>query len=201
MIYFFQSLSLKTRFLGLLLSFLLMIGFWWLLTEAPWALAHLRVLSQGAGLPDSGLWSAPQALLGLLEQWGPEGRILYLTVLAPTGLGFVLTYGLFLVMATLYLLKKSNPAMPWWYLLPLLPLVGAVSGFLEIGAVAVAAVLPPQESEAAAWAAFLFSSLRWTAFGVSFVILAAGSLLTLIRKGWDRVKETLSGDEPKGKDR
>ncbi len=182
MIYFFQTLSLKTRFLGVLLSFLFVLGFWWLLTAAPWALAHLKVLSQGAGLPSFGWGDSPTALQDLLEQWGADGKTLFLTLLAPTLLGFWVASGFFLALAALYLLKKSNPSSPW-YLLPLLPLAAAAVGFLEEAALTVAVLLPAQETDIAAWAASLLGTTRGTLFGLSLAAIGLGALGTLARKG------------------
>ena len=185
MIYFFQSLSLKTRFLRVVLSFLFVLGFLWLVSGAPWGVAHLRMVGHGGGLPNFGFWSAPQSLQSLLEQWG-DGRAAFL-VLSPALAGLFGACGIFLAWATLYLLKKANPSPPW-YLLPLLPLLGALFGILETGAVVVATLLPIQEADVPALAATVLTSARWMAFGLSLAVLVLGTAIALIRKGLEKLR-------------
>ena len=187
MIYFFQSLGLKTRAMGVLLASFLVLAAWWLLAAAPWSLGSLRVVGHGSGLPNFGFWTLPGDVPGLVDQWGPEGRGLYLRLLAPASAGFFVAFGLFLVLALLYLLKKGNPANPWWYLLPLVPLAGAALGLLEVASLALALVLPPEFSDVACWTAGSLGIGRWTAFALAAVILGVGTAICLVRKAWERI--------------
>ena len=198
MIYFFQSLSLKTRFLGVLLLFFPVLLFWWLLTGTPWALASLHVLSGGKGLPDQGFWTTPPALQALFAAWGPRGRDLYLTILWPTDLGLLLTYGAFLTAATLYLLKKVNPRAPWWYLLPLVPLGASGFDLLENLAVACAVQLPADGWEPVSWAATTFTASKWILFGLSVAVLIFGTAAHLFRSAWVKLgaEAKRQGDPP-----
>lgn len=191
MIYFFQTLSLKTRFLRVLLFAFPVLLFWWLLTGAPWALASLQALSGGRGLPDQGFWTTPEALQSLFTAWGSAGRERYLTVIWPTDLGFLLAYGAFLTAATLYLLKKANPAGPWWYLLPLVPLAAAAFDFLENLGVALALVLPAEGWEPVSWIATTFTAAKWVTLGCAVALLCLGILVTLARLGWEKLKGTM----------
>jgi len=188
MIYFFQSLSLKIRFLGVLLWIFPVLGFWWLLQGAPWALASLHLISGGRGLPDQQFWVPPSALQALFDAWGPDGRTLYLTVLAPTQLGFLLAYGVFLTTATLYLLKKANPAGPWWYLLPLVPLAASALDFLQAATVALLLVLPGDDWDAVFWAASVFLAAKAAAVGASVTVLMGGTVVSMVRLGWSKVR-------------
>ena len=188
MIYFFQSLGLKTRALGVLLASFLVLAAWWLLAAAPWSLGSLRVVGHGAGLPNFGSWTLPGDVPGLLDQWGPGGKDLYVRLLGPCSAGFFAAFGLFLVLALLYLLKKGNPANPWWYLLPLVPLAAAALGLLEVLALVLAAVLPLEFSDVAAWAAGALGLGRWSAFALAAATLGAGTVVSLVRKAWERMK-------------
>ncbi len=190
MVYFFQSLSLKVRFLSLLLMLFPVLGFQWLLTGAPWALARLKLLSGGRGLPDMGFWYDPSALQALFRDWGADGKLHYLTVLWPSDLGFLIAYGAFLTACTLYLLKKANPAGPWWYLLPLVPLAGAACDFLENSAVGLAVLLSGWEP--AAWAATLFTAAKWLLLGLAAGILVVGTTVRLGAGMWTKVKSLWS---------
>lgn len=191
MIYFFQTLSLRTRFLRVLVLLFPVLGFQWLLTAAPWALARLKLAAHGAGVPDEGFWYTPQALQTLFDSWGPVGKQIYLSVLWPTDLGFLLAYGAFLTAATLYLLKKSNPALSWWYLLPLVPLAAAAFDLLENLTVALALWLPGWGWEPVSWLAALFTAGKWTAFALSAAVLLVGTVASLARMGWTKLRETV----------
>lgn len=183
MIYFFQTLSVKVRFLGLVVLGVLVLAFQWLVTGAPWALAQLQVVSAGAGVPDVRFWYDPAVLQQIFASWGPQGRQIYLTVLWPSDTGFLLAYGAFLAAALLYLLKKANPRFAWWYLLPLVPLVAAGADFCENALVALASVLPPGW-EPVAWAAAGLTATKWVAVGLSVVLLAGGTVVHLVRRAW-----------------
>lgn len=188
MVYFFQSLSLKVRFLSLLLLLFPVLGFQWLLTGAPWALAKLKALTGGRGLPDMGFWYDPAALQTLFRDWGSAGQAHYLSVLWPTDLGFLTAYGAFLTACTLYLLKRANPAGPWWYLLPLVPLAGAGCDFLENTAVALAVLLPSSGWEPVAWAATLFTAAKWLLLGLAAGVLTIGTAVRLAGGAWEKLK-------------
>lgn len=187
MIYFFQSLSLKVRFLGVLVLGFPVLAFQWLLMSAPWSLARLRLLASGAGLPDSLFWYDPPVLRGLFASWGDDGRLQYLTVIWPTDTGFLLAYGAFLTAAVLYLLKKANPAGPWWYLLPLLPLAGAGADFLENATVALASVAP-SDWDAVGWVAGGLTAAKWSLLGLTAAVLVFGTAVHLVRQAASRFR-------------
>ena len=187
-IYFFQTLSLKTRFLGLLMLCFPVLLFQWLLTGAPWALAHLKMSAHGIGLPDAEFWYDPATLQDFFTAWGEEGRLQYLTILWPTDLGFLLSYGALLISSTLYLLKKVNPAGPWWYLLPVVPLAASGLDFLENSAVALALLLPASGWEPISWAAAFFTSAEWSVLGLSLAILLIGTVRSLLVGAWTKVR-------------
>ena len=196
MIYAFQSLSLKTRFLGVLLLFFPVLGFSWLYTGTPWALAQLKILSHGAGIPDMLFWYTPQVLQDLIDAWGPDGRMLYLTILWPTDLGFMVAYGVFLTAATLYLLKKANPAHPWFYLLALVPLLAAGFDFLENCSVALAVLFTPDGTDFVGWPAACFTAAKWSALGLSAAVLVVGTVVNLIRLAVMKFRETFPKEAP-----
>lgn len=194
MVYFFQTWSLKVRFLALLLLFFPVLGFQWLLTSAPWALVRLKMLGHGAGVPDAGFWYDPASLQALFASWGAEGRLHYLTVLWPTDLGFILSYGAFLTASNLYLLKKTNPAGPWWYALPLIPLAGAGFDFLENCSVAGAVLLPASGWEPVAWMASGFTAAKWSTLGLAAGVLVLGTVGSLVAGAWARLRAVMNRD-------
>jgi len=188
MIYFFQSLSLKTRFVGVLILLFPVLGFQWLWNGAPWGLAAMKLAGHGAGVPDTSFWYSPAALQTLFASWGPRGREIYLTVLWPTDLGLLLSYGVFLTAAMLYLLKKVNPASVWWYLWPLLPLGTTGFDLAENLAVALALILPPEGWEPVSWAAAGLTAGKWVGLALTVTSLVAGTAAGLVRLGWQKWK-------------
>lgn len=184
MIYFFQTQSVKVRFLGLVVLGFFVLAFQWLVGGAPWALAQLKVLSAGAGVPDSLFWYDPATLQALFAAWGEPGRRLYLTILWPSDTGFLVAYGAFLTGAVLYLLKKANPKHPWWYFLPLVPLGGAGADFLENATVALASVLPASGWEPVSWVASGWTALKWLGLALTVAILVVGVVVHLVRRSW-----------------
>ena len=194
MIYFFQSLSLKTRFLGVLLLLFPVLVFWWLLTSAPWAMAHLQILAQGVGTPDQRWSYTPQELYQIFTAWGERGRWHYVTVLWPSDLGFLISYSLFLTVATLYWLKKANPAHSWWYLVALLPLAGGSLDFLENLFVVVASFLPLEGWEPLAGVVSTLTTAKWCVLGLAGAVLVVGTLAVLVRLALARIRSLLQQD-------
>jgi hypothetical protein len=176
-VYWFQSLSLKTRFLGVLLLLFPVLVFHWLYSSAPWALVRLVTLSGGPGVPDALWWYKPSQLIDLVTAWKDEGAAVYLNVLWPTDLGYLLSYSAFLTAAILYLLKKANPRGRW-YLLPLVPLAAAACDLLENCAVAATVLWGTGPWT---WLAPFFTSAKWTGIGVSGLVLLLGGITTLVR--------------------
>jgi len=188
MIYFFQSLSLKMRFLGVLLWLFPVLLLGWLVHGAPWALASLQGMTGGHGLPSHKFWVPPDVLAALFDAWGAPGQALYLTVLLPSAVGFALAYGAFLTAATLYLLKKSNPRGPWWYLLPALPVAASGFDLVTHGALAAALLLPERAWDLAPWVVAGAHAAQVVALGTSLVVLIVGTFVSLARNSWTRIR-------------
>lgn len=172
MIYLLQSLSLRVRFLGVLLLAFPVLVTQWLVAGAPWALARLQVVSAGAGLPDFWFWYSPERLSALVAAWGEAGASVYRQVLWPSDAAFALAYGAFLTALVLYLLKKANPRR-WWYTVALVPGVGAVADLVEDALVSWFTVVP---WDALAWVAAGATALKWSALVVSLAVLVGGTL-------------------------
>jgi hypothetical protein len=136
-------------------------------------------------------WYTPQVLQTLVDAWGPDGRATYLTVLWPSDLGFLVSYGALLSAATLYLLKKATPARIWWYLLVLVPLGTAACDFLENVAVALAVLFPTDGASIVGWPAAVFTAGKWVGTGLSAAVLVLGTLANLGRRGWEKFRATV----------
>lgn len=190
MVYFFQTLSLKVRFLALVLFLFPVLVFQWLYTSAPWGLARLKMLSNGVGVPDMGFWYSPSSLRDVYEAWGDAGRWHYWAVLVPTDVGFLVSYATLLTGGVLYWLKRTNPPGPWWYLLPLLPLAGAGFDLLENLSVSAAAFLPASGWEPVSWMASGFSAAKWSLLAATGAFLVVGTVvgLALALFRWLRVR-------------
>lgn len=173
MIDFLQSLSLKVRFLGVLLLGFPVLVTQWLVAGAPWALARLQMVSAGAGLPDFWFWYTPAQLSSLVAAWGEAGSSVYRQVLWPSDAAFALAYGAFLTALVLYLLKKGSPHRSWWYTVALVPGLGAAGDLLEDALVSWFTLVP---WEPVAWVAAAATTLKWTALVVTLGLLVVGTL-------------------------
>jgi hypothetical protein len=146
-------------------------------------------------------WYTPKTLQTFVDSWGPDGRNLYLTILWPSDLGFLFSYGALLTAATLYLLKKATPARIWWYILVLAPLGASACDFLENAAVALAVLFPTDGPALVGWPAAVFTAGKWIGIGLSTSVLVVGTLVTLVRRGWEKFRTTVPPvveDPPEG---
>jgi len=177
-IYALQSLSLRVRFLGVLLLAFPVLVSQWLVAGAPWALARLQVVSAGAGLPDFRFWYSPEQLSALVAAWGEAGASVYRQVLWPSDAAFAVAYGGFLTALVLYLLKKGNPRRSWWYTVALVPGGGAVADLAEDALVSWFTVVP---WDPVAWVAAVATALKWSALGITLVVLVVGTVAVWLR--------------------
>ena len=175
MILFFQTLSMKTRLVTVVVLFFLVFCVFYAFNDTPWFLVQLKQYSPDHGLPDQLLWYSPSELHKILGAWGLVGRDFYRTALFPLDLLFPPLYSAFLLLCVLYMLKKVNPAGAWWYVLPLLPAVGGVCDLLENAGVFTSSVLYPDRWEWLGWATGSMTAAKWgfLALNLSLVTLLA----------------------------
>lgn len=179
---------MKTRFMAVLFAFFWVLVFYYTMHSTPWFLVQLKQFSPDAGLPDLMWWYTPEQLHGLLGAWGVVGRDFYRTTLFPIDLVFPMVYGGFFIVVLLYLLKKINPRVVWFYLLPLLPAVGVVFDLLENGAVFGLSLLYPDRFDGVASLAASLTAAKWTVVALDF-----SAVIVLALWHWlQRIKALLS---------
>jgi hypothetical protein len=95
MILFFQTLSMKTRLVAVLVSFFLVFCVFYAFNNTPWFLVQLKQYSPDHSLPDQLFWYSPRDLHQILGAWGLVGRDFYRTTLFPLDLVFPVLYSAF----------------------------------------------------------------------------------------------------------
>ncbi|MEI8096112.1 MAG: hypothetical protein WCG80_18020 [Spirochaetales bacterium] len=173
MILYFQKLSLKTRFIGVLVSFFLVFCAYYAFSSTPWLLVQLKQYSPEHGMPDQLWWYTPAELHTILGAWGVVGRDFYRTVLFPCDAVFPLLYNGFLLLTQLYLFKKINPRSGWWYLLCMLPLLGCVADLGENLGVLTSSLLYPDRWDTLGWITGGMTTAKWTLLVANLCIIGA----------------------------
>ena len=191
MILFFQTLSMKTRLVAVLVSFFLVFCVFYAFHNTPWFLVQLKQYSPDHSLPDQLFWYSPRDLHQILGAWGLVGRDFYRTTLFPLDLVFPVLYSAFFFVSILYMLKKVNPKGAWWYLLPVLPAAGGLCDLLESLGVFASSVLYPDRWD---WLGVATGSMTTAKWG--FMSLNLGLLVFLALWHWGQRWKHLLRPEP-----
>lgn len=180
MILFLQKLSMKTRFVWVMIAFLVLFAVFAVFHSTPWGVAQLKAFSGGAGLLDMRFWYTPSQAMELFDTWGAPGRSYFQSFLLPLGLALPPAYSCFLIFLLLYLLKKVNPASPWFYFLPLTALAAGVCDLASSGLTALQLALYPETWALIFWPMAVFTAAKWSLLALalaSAVLLTAGHLV------------------------
>lgn len=182
MILYLQKLSMKTRFVWVMIAFLVLFGVFAVVHSTPWGVAQLKAFSGGQGLLDLRFWYTPSQAQELLGAWGTQGRAYYGGLILPLSLLIPLAYVVFLGFLLLYLLKKVNPASPWFYFLPLVAIGAAVSDLLASGLLAFQLWLYPESWAFLFWPMAVFTAAKWILLAVAGASAVLLSLAHLIQR-------------------
>ena len=133
----------------------------------------------GEASPDTSLVYSAQDLYDMAESYGEDGRRVYITLRFTFDLVWPFVYLFFMVTVLTRLLYDSKK--PWVKYLHLLPLLGGLFDFLEnIGASIVMGVYP-SEILFVASATPIFTLIKWSLLGVSFLLIAVTSVIRIIK--------------------
>lgn len=129
--------------------------------------------------PDTSFFYSPAELYQLAEQYGPEGRQMYIRSRWTFDVAFPIVYLSFLVTAISWLMRRgSQPGSPWRRT-NIVPVVGALFDFLENSATSLVMGRYPARTPVVDLLAPVFSALKWVFVGGSMVLLVAGIVLAL----------------------
>jgi hypothetical protein len=141
--------------------------------------ARAEIASQGADSPDTSFVYAPADLYAMAEAYGPDGRAAYIRARFTFDLAWPLVYTLFLVTAVGWIFKKAFPAESRWQLANLAPVAGALFDFLENITAALVMERYPASTPVVDLLAPIFTALKWSLLGASFLLLLAGACIGL----------------------
>jgi hypothetical protein len=137
--------------------------------------------SGDAGSPDSSLFYTPADLYAMAEAYGEEGRAAYVRARFTFDLIWPLVYTLFLTTSLSWLYERAFPPSSPWQYANLAPVLGALLDYLENGAASLVMLRYPARTPVVDLLAPLFTLLKWTFVGGSFVLLALGLVVALWR--------------------
>lgn len=138
--------------------------------------------------PDMSFFYSASDLYDMADEYGEDGRNAYILMRFTHDLVWPLVYLFFLAAAITWFLKPLMHKTPLIYL-NLLPFIGALFDYLEnIGAVIVMARYP-SVTPVIAEVTPVFSVIKWSVLGISFVVLFLVIIYRIIRIVKAKVKK------------
>lgn len=124
-----------------------------------------------AGSPDQSFFYSPEDLVRMAESYGPEGRQAYIRARFTFDLIWPLVYLIFLATGLGWLCGKLIEPSNRWRGLVLLPFLGCLFDYLENIAAVLVMGRYPDSAPVAAFAAPIFTLLKWSMIALSFSAL------------------------------
>ncbi len=148
----------------------------------PGQAAQAEAYTAGVGSPDTSLFYSARELYEIAEAYGEEGRRLYVRSRFTFDLVWPLVYALFLTTSISWTYGRAFATDSRWQLANLVPLLGAAFDFLENGSASLVMVRYPDPTPVLDVLAPIFTLLKWTCVGGSFVLLTLGLLAYISRR-------------------
>ncbi len=142
--------------------------------------------------PDTSLFYTSGDLYRLAESYGEQGRQAYIRARFTFDLIWPLVYTLFLVTAISWVFGKAFAPDSPWQRANLAPLLGALFDYLENLSTSLVMLRYPQQTVVVDMLAPLFTALKWSLLGASFILLFVGIVAAL----WRRTKGMVQGSGP-----
>jgi len=144
--------------------------------------AAAAVYSVSSGSPDLSLFYSPNDLYQMAELYSSAGRDSYVRARFSFDLVFPIIYTLFLATAISRVLSTITPETSPWQVLNLAPILGMLFDFLEDITASIVISRYPALSPISANLAPVFTFLKWTFVGGSFLILFISGLASLFAR-------------------
>lgn len=143
-----------------------------------------KATSGGAGTPDLSFYYSADELYQMAEAYGSEGRQEYVRARFTFDLIWPVVYTLFLVAGIGWLYQRAFEPGTRWQLGNVVPVIGALFDYLENIATSLVMLRYPAATPVVDVVASLFTILKWTLVGGSFILLIIG----LAKYVWLRLK-------------
>jgi hypothetical protein len=132
--------------------------------------------------PDMSFYYSAGDLYDMAEAYGESGRAAYVRARFTFDLVWPLVYALFLTTAVSWIYDRALPAGSAWRLVNLLPLVAALFDYLENIATSLVMLRFPEPTAVVDVLAPVFTMVKWSLLGISFVLLFGGCIVAVWRR-------------------
>ncbi|NIM94764.1 MAG: hypothetical protein GTO18_13770 [Anaerolineales bacterium] len=137
-----------------------------------------------AGSPDLTLFYSAEDLYRWAEAYGEEGRTGYVRARFTFDLVWPLVYTFFLVTSISWLFSRYFPKGSPWLQSNLAPVLGMIFDYMENIFTSIVMLRFPDQTPIVASIAGIFTGLKWTFVGLSFVLLVVGIVVYV----WGRIR-------------
>jgi hypothetical protein len=134
--------------------------------------------------PDMSFFYSPSDLYELAEAYGEQGREAYVEARFTFDLIWPLVYTLFLATAISWAFGRAFAPDSRWQLANLAPLLAAILDYLENLSTSLVMLRFPDQTPLVDLLAPVFTALKWSFLGASFVLLVGGIVVGAWR--WQR---------------
>jgi hypothetical protein len=140
--------------------------------------------------PDMSFFYSPGDLYQIAESYGEQGRQAYIRARFTFDLVWPLVYTLFLATAISWVFGKAFAPDSRWQRANLAPLLGALFDYLENLSTSLVMLRFPDQTAVVDTLAPVFTTLKWSFLGASFVLLFGGIVVAVWRLMKQRVRNT-----------
>lgn len=131
--------------------------------------------------PDTSLFYTPDELYAMAEAYGPEGRRAYIRARFTFDLVWPLVYLVFLATTVSWVYHRAFEPDSLLQRANLVPVLGALFDYLENVATSLVMARYPARTPVVDLLAPVFTFVKWIFVGGSFVVLAVGVVVALVR--------------------
>jgi hypothetical protein len=152
-----------------------------------------------ADSPDTSLFYSASDLYRMAEAYGEQGRQAYVKARFTFDLVWPLVYTLFLATAISWVFGRAFASDSPWQRANLAPLLGALFDYLENLSTSLVMLRYPGRTPVVDALASVFTALKWSFLGASFVLLFGGIVVAAWRWTRQRVWGRRSGSGKQGR--
>jgi hypothetical protein len=149
----------------------------------------------GGDSPDTSFFYSTADLYQMAESYGEQGRQAYIRARFTFDLVWPLVYTLFLATAISWVFGRACAPDSRWQRANLVPLLGALFDYLENLSTSLVMLRFPDQTAVVDLLAPVFTALKWSLLGVSFLLLAGG----LVVAAWRWLEQRSQGRSGHGR--
>jgi hypothetical protein len=147
----------------------------------------------GTGSPDTSFSYSVGDLYRMAEAYGVQGRQAYIRARFTFDLVWPLVYTFFLVTAISWVFGRAFAPDSRWQRANLAPLLGALFDYLENLSTSLVMLRYPAHTAVVDLLAPVFTALKWSLLGASFILLLGGIVVAVWRWMVQRARDRSSG--------